>query len=198
MVAGFGVLVLVVGGLIYGATHQASNAPTPTLTPLPTAKPIDSIQCLGNEQLVYHIHQHLELYDHGKSVAVPALIGIPNNGVEASCYFWIHVHPGNPTGIIHVESPIKKTFTLGNFFDIWKKTSSSTYPRNSTFPQHLQAAKQVTAFYNGKRWTRGYRSIPLTEHANIAVEIGTPVVQPKPFNDWSAVESNPIMPTATP
>lgn len=181
------VIVLAIAGLVFGVTHQSSS--NPTATPAPTvvaASSVDGVQCLGSEQLAYHIHQYLELYDHGNRVQVPALVGIPNNGRTASCLYWIHVHPGG-TNIIHVESPIKKDFPLGTFFDVWKATSGSTSPPGDAFVKKLESApsSQVTSFVNGKRWTGSYRSIPLTAHAVIAVEIGQPIVPWKPFTQWA-------------
>jgi hypothetical protein len=46
---------------------------------------------------------------------VPAGIGIK----PPDCIYWLHTH--DISGIIHVESPDNRTFTLGQFFDIWGK-----------------------------------------------------------------------------
>lgn len=188
LIGGLVVIVLVAAGLVFASTQQNRATPGPTPTPRSLARAIDDVKCLSGEMLQYHIHQYLELYDRGKPVAVPALIGIPNNGVTATCLYYIHVHyKYKIPNIIHVESPVAVTYTLGNFFDVWKATQGSTIPRNRTFLRDLQKASKVTAFYNGKRWTRGYRSIPLTPHAVIAVEIGKPVVPPTPFTAWDGL-----------
>jgi hypothetical protein len=141
------------------------------------------------EQLAYHIHQHLTLYENGKQVQVPSEIGIPGGENNPTCFYWIHVHASTPD-IIHVESPIHKTFALGTFFDIWKATRTSANPPGDGYVLRLQAAAakgQVHAFLNGKSWHGSYRSIPLKEHAVITVEIGTPVVAPKPFTGWNGL-----------
>lgn len=193
---GVAVVLLVVAALVYEGTHQTAGAP-PTATPLMGTPPpssslapaVDGIQCNAGENLVYHIHQHLALYDHGKQVQVPSEIGIPGGELNPTCFYWIHVHEATPN-IIHVESPIHKTFDMGNFFDIWKATRDTTIPPGDAYVTKLAAAAapgQVTAFYNGKRWSGGYRSIPLTAHAVITVEIGTPVVPPKPFTNWNGL-----------
>lgn len=111
----------------------------------------------------------------------------PGGAKSPLCFYWIHVHPFTPN-IIHVESPIHKTFTLGNFFDIWKATNSDASPPGDTYLRNLDAAGiNVTAFVNGKRWTAGYRSIPLQEHEVITIEIDKPVVPPRPFTAWTGL-----------
>ena len=73
--------------------------------------PIDGIKCEAMESTIFHIHVHLDIFINGQNSTVPALIGITN-----SCFYWLHTH--DDTGIIHIESPVNKTFTLGQFFDI--------------------------------------------------------------------------------
>ncbi|MDQ2742338.1 MAG: hypothetical protein M3Z66_08580 [Chloroflexota bacterium] len=191
ILGGAAVIILVIIALVFAAMHQNSAANTAlTPTPIPTkqslAAPVDGIQCGQSEQLAYHIHQHITLIDHGKTIPLPSSIGMPGGEQNATCFYWIHVHAFTPD-IIHVESPIKKTFTLGNFFDIWKATASSASPSGDAYVKNLTAAAgkgQVTAFANGKRWTAGYRSIPLREHETITIEIGKPVVPPRPYTNW--------------
>ncbi|MBV9282137.1 MAG: hypothetical protein JOZ41_18815, partial [Chloroflexi bacterium] len=96
------IVVLAAAALGFAATRSSPQAP------YSRAQTIDGIRCLGNEALDFHIHQHLDLYDHGTHVLVPAYIGIPNNGQYATCYYWIHVH--DQTGVIHVESPIQRQY----------------------------------------------------------------------------------------
>ena len=67
---------------------------------------------LGQEQLAYHIHQHLDIYDDGRPVSVPALIGIHPTGST----FFADLHTHDATGIIHVESATQYDYTLGQLF----------------------------------------------------------------------------------
>jgi hypothetical protein len=157
------------------------------------APAIDGIHCLQNESLSYHIHQHIALYEDGKYVNLPAYIGFvitgSGNSEAVKCLYWIHVHYETPN-FIHVESPTKRVYTVGNFVDVWKSTTATTYPANSPFLTRLESAapSQITAFVNGKRWPRGYRTIPLTEHEVLTLEIGKPVVPPKPWTNWTPVD----------
>jgi hypothetical protein len=153
------------------------------------APAVDGVQCNASEILAYHIHQHLALYDHGKQVPLPSSIGIPGTENNPTCFYWIHVHALYPN-IIHVESPLQKTFNLGIFFDIWKATRNDAVPPGDSYVTKLQAAAakgQVEAFVNGKAWHGSYRSIPLTAHAVITLEIGKPVVPPQPFTGWNGL-----------
>ena len=150
---------------------------------------IDSVQCSDSEQLAYHIHVHLALYDGGKSVRLPSGIGMPGGEDNALCYYWVHVHAFTP-GIIHVESPVKKIFPLGTFFDIWKDTAATANPPDDTFVRKLEAAArtgQVTTFVDGKKWHGSYRRVPLSAHAVVTLEIGKPIVPPKPFSAWNGL-----------
>lgn len=177
--------------VLSGAGQGKTGAANPTATSTVvghTAPTVDGVKCGSTEQLAYHIHEHLDLYDHGLHVNVPAYIGIPtyvqNNQVFLRCFYWIHVHAETPN-ILHVESPLKKTFTLGSFFDVWLATASTTLPTGNAYVRKLQASRgQITAFYNGKRWDGNYRTIPLKSHGVITVEIGTPLVPPKQFTAW--------------
>lgn len=187
--AGVGVILLAAAALVFASRQGSSSPAPPTPPPQTAASAVDGVQCGTMEQLAYHIHQHLALYDHGKQVRVPAGIGIPGGELTAACYYWIHVHASTPN-IIHVESPIRKTFHLGNVFDIWEATKGDTNPPGDVYVQRLRAAAargQVHAFYNGKPWHGSYRSIPLTSHAVITVEIGAPVVPPRPFTNWQGL-----------
>ena len=74
----------------------------------------DGLPVLSAESFVVHIHQHLDLYVRGEHVPIPALIGI---NVQQRYLSPIHTH--DFSGIIHVESPTKRTFTFGQFWDVY-------------------------------------------------------------------------------
>jgi hypothetical protein len=148
---------------------------------------VDGIKCGATEQLAYHIHAHLLVYVNGQPRALPGGIGIPGSQVQQSaqgpvavggqCIYWLHTHA--PDGVIHIESPTKRIYTLGNFFDEWHQPLSAT--------QVGSASGKVTAFVNGKPWTKDPRSIPLDPHAVIQLSIGAPVVAFKTFS-WSETQ----------
>jgi hypothetical protein len=155
----------------------------------PLSAAVDGVSCDVSEQLAYHIHQYIELYDNGQRVHLPAEIGIPvtqrGNEFSAPCYYWLHVHSGEPD-IIHLESPTQKTYTFGQFLDIWKKTASTANPPGDAFLVKLEKTPpaDVHVYVNQKPWNLGYRTIPLKEHTVITVETGKPVVPPTPYTKW--------------
>ena len=71
------------------------------------------LQQLGAEGEVVHIHQHLDIYVNGKHETVPAQIGIYDG------QFLTELHTHDATGVMHVESPKKREFSLGEFFGVW-------------------------------------------------------------------------------
>ncbi len=133
---------------------------------LTTGEQIDGIACQAGERVLFHIHAHLTIFVRGIARHVPAGIGIaPPYQVEAtpqgafvagaSCFMWLHTHSAD--GIIHTESPVKRTSTLGEFFDIW----GQPLDREQVGPAH----GRVTALFNGRVYTGNPRQIPLLAHA---------------------------------
>jgi hypothetical protein len=144
--------------------------------------PVDGIKCAPSEQLVYHIHAHLTAFDNGTALSLPGGIGIPGSKVVQTtegpvatggkCIYWLHTHA--PDGVIHIESPTRRIYTLGNFFGIWRQPLSRT--------QVGDAKGAVSVYVNGKPWTKNPRAIPLVPHASIQISIGQPIV---PFQQVS-------------
>lgn len=143
-----------------------------------TGQVVDGIQCLSNEQTIFHIHAHLTIFVNGTPRQIPAGIGIPGAQYQqtprgpfvdsGSCFTWLHTHAAD--GIIHIESPVQRTYTLGNFFDEWGQPLG---PRQ-VGPSTGTVTGTVTAIYNGKRYEGNPRDIPLNAHAQIQLEVGAP------------------------
>jgi hypothetical protein len=85
-----------------------------------------------------------------------------------TCFYWLHTHAAD--GIIHIESPIARTFTLGDFFDVWGQKLGPERVGPSPGP--------VTALIDGHVYRGNPRDIPLTAHAQIQLEVGRPLVAP--------------------
>jgi len=144
-----------------------------------TGQPVDGISCQTSEQTLFHIHAHLTIFVNGAARQVPAGIGIPGAQATQSpqgpfietgtCFYWLHTHASD--GIIHIESPVERTYTLGNFFDIWGQPLG---------PDQVGPAQgHVTAIYNGQVWQGNPRDIPLNAQAQIQLQVGTPLVTPE-------------------
>ncbi len=134
---------------------------------------VDDIECGPMEQLGYHIHAHLDIFVNGKNYTVPALIGITDN-----CFYWLHTH--DQSGIIHVESPVKRDFNLGQFFDLWNKKFVIDSDLNYTVTNNMN----LTAYINGDMIKNGtnIRDIVLHPHDEIALIYGkSPNNIPKTF-----------------
>jgi hypothetical protein len=153
-------------------------APLASTATAATGKDVDGISCQSSEQTIFHIHAHLTIFVNGSPRQVPAAIGIPGAQVTSSaqgpfisrgtCFYWLHTHAAD--GIIHIESPVQRTYTLGDFFDEWGQPLG---------PHRLgPATGRVAAIYNGQRYAGNPRDIPLNPHAQIQLEIGTPLVAP--------------------
>jgi hypothetical protein len=148
---------------------------------------VDGIHCAPIEQLAYHIHMHLAVYVNGSEMALPGGIGIPGSQVvqttqgpvatAGKCYYWLHTHA--PDGIIHVESPTKRIYSLGEFFDEWHQPLTG-----SDVAGHKGS---VSVFVDGKPWTKDLRAIPLLPHTVIQMSVGEPVVPYQPFS-WAGLE----------
>jgi hypothetical protein len=144
-------------------TNTASTTAATTSNGAPV---IDGIKC-EPEHLESHYHAHLTLLRDGKPVEVPALIGID---VQHQCLYWLHTH--DATGIIHIESPDTRTYTLGEFFDVWGQ------PLSRTQADGLKGTLKV--FVGNRAYTGDPRSIVLKPHELITIEVGQ-TVPPPPF-----------------
>lgn len=168
----------------------APGASGPESVPIPNGPPlasadsgskgsqVDGIQCQAGEQVLFHIHAHLTVFVMGVARQIPYGIGIPGAQISAtpvgpyvgagSCFYWLHTHAAD--GIIHIESPVRRTYTLGNFFAVWGQNLSPTEVGPVRGP--------VTALYNGQVFRGDPRDIPLTSHAQIQLDLGRPLVVP--------------------
>jgi hypothetical protein len=145
---------------------------------------IDAISCQTSEQTVFHIHTHLTIFVNGQQRQVPAGIGIPDAVAQqtqagsfinsGSCFYWLHTHAAD--GIIHIESPVQRTYTLGEFFDEWGQPLGPS--------QAGPAHGKVTVIVNGQVFKGSPRDVPLGSHENLQLEVGTPLVAPVTIN-WS-------------
>jgi hypothetical protein len=155
-----------------------------------TGQTIDNVQCQAGEQTVVHVHTHLTIFVNGKAQVIPYGIGIPGfQAVQSaqgpfvetgSCFYWLHVHADD--GIIHIESPsTSMSFTLGQFFDEWGQplSTSQVGPATGKVTVFFTAPGQKTGIYTGDP-----RNLPLGDHYQIQLDVGTPIVAPVQITNW--------------
>jgi hypothetical protein len=141
-------------------------------------EPVSGIACDAMEGQRIHIHQHLVLLDHGKPVPIPANVGqVP----ARNCLYWIHTH--TPDGIIHIESPQSRTFTLADFFAIWGQPIG----RKQVASMHARKRRNLRVWVNGKRYDGDPGTVPLVAHADIVIETGPPFLPPPKFTNWGSL-----------
>lgn len=116
---------------------------------------IDGIPCETQEYSTFHIHAHLDVFVNGQHAIVPQNIGIMDN----KCLYWLHTH--DTSGIMHIESPQEKNFTLGQFVDIWSATGSASPPSGDP-----------TVFVNGQEVSTSLADTQLNPHDEIALVYG--------------------------
>ena len=87
-----------------------------------------------------------------------------NTGIRSDCLFWLHTH--DDTGLLHIEAPDNRGFTLGQFFAVWGQPLSATQLLSST----VDASHKITATVNGTPFTGDPATIPLADHETIVLQ----------------------------
>lgn len=167
-------LVAVLVGVFFYSNLSSRPATVASISP---GSPVDGITCDPSEGIVEHTHTHLVIYINGQQVQIPANIGIENS-LNPPCLYWTHTHA--TTGVIHVESPVRKTYTLGNFFDIWGKQFSQL-----NYPLQADSSTGWTAYVNGVPYNGGFRNIPLTDQTSVTIAYNSPNITPEKSFDWA-------------
>ena len=68
--------------------------------------------CTTDMATQFHIHPILRIIANGKPQEIPA-----NIGIKGGCMNPLHTH--DASGVLHVESPEKRDFTVADFFAVW-------------------------------------------------------------------------------
>lgn len=85
-------------------------------TTLEKRLPYVQLEALPQEQLAFHVHQHLDLWLNGRKVTVPGSIGI---GLGRFQPFITELHTHDASGIVHIEAARKQLYSLGQLFGEW-------------------------------------------------------------------------------
>jgi hypothetical protein len=128
------------------------------------------LPALASEGTALHIHAHLDIVVDARRVVVPAGIGIDPGG---SYIAPLHTH--DSTGVIHVESPTVRPFTLGEFFGVWGVRLG-----HGCLGGYCATHGHVLRVYADGQPVSEPDRIVLAEHEEIVVAFGTPRQMPRP------------------
>ncbi len=128
--------VVLVGLLSWG--YNAKTSSDDKKLEAMTSREVAIDRCTTDMATKFHIHPHMKIFINGSESAIPAEIGITE-----TCMHSIHTH--DATGTIHVESPVQKDFTVGDFFAVWGKDFS----KNSILGNIAGSGKSVKFSVNG-------------------------------------------------
>ena len=130
------------------------------------------LPALATEGTALHIHQHLDVFVDGERVTVPAGIGI-----QQSQGFISPLHTHDDSGIIHVESPTRRDFTLGEVFGVW----GVRLTRECLGGSCGGGGKELRVFVDGERVEGDPTQVVLASHQEIVVAFGTAAELPDPI-----------------
>jgi hypothetical protein len=187
------VIVLVVlltggksGGTVNGPAPKIDYAALPGLQKGPAPWPPEygslpdrlgplGLSALAQEALAFHIHQHLDVFVNGKRVTVPQSIGIDPG-------FITELHTHDTSGIIHVESPDKRAYALGQFFGVWGVRLS----KRCIGGYCASSSKPLRVYLNGKLETGNPDNLVLQNHQEYAIVFGKPPKKIPSTYDWKS------------
>jgi hypothetical protein len=107
-------MIILLYNIIPSPLSNAQNFPN-----LSNKLTMKEIGCQSVEHFDFHIHTKFIIMFDNQLYPIPANIGI----IPEKCIYWLHTHDNS--GLIHIESPIKRNFTLGQFLQIWKLFDNS-------------------------------------------------------------------------
>lgn len=127
-----------------------------------------------------HVHAHLGVFIEGQAVDVPSEVGI-----AGAIHSPLHTH--DDTGVIHVESEVPRTFTLGELFDVWGVRLSASCVGGYC----ADGASTIRAFVGGEAFDGDPRTVQLVDGAVVVLAFGTEDQLPDPIPsefDFSAIQ----------
>ncbi len=97
-----------------------------------------ALSCTTDPLTRFHIHPNLQIFVNGVQQTIPADLGI-----SLTCMHPIHTH--DASGVIHIESPEPRDFTLGDFFAVWNKPFS----KDQILDAKVDATHSIKVTVNG-------------------------------------------------
>jgi len=118
------------------------------------------MQCTTDMATQFHIHAHLVMMIDKQNVPVPAEIGIDD---ATQCMHSIHTH--DDTGVIHIEAPVQKDFTLADFFYIWGKS----FNKDQIMDSKVDATHGLKMYVDGKE-VQSFENLVLQDTQDIFID----------------------------
>lgn len=163
------ILAGIIGAIAVGVAYGVASGAFSSIGP-PTAP-----HAPQNEEIIMHIHPTIKITIEGKGVMIPQNIGInpalykshdlDAYGMKNPRMSPLHTH--DSSGVIHVESTQVRTFTLGEFFDVW----GVTFTDSCIMDKCNDGIKTVKMFVDGQASTE-FRDHTLRDGEQIIVEYG--------------------------
>lgn len=178
-----------------GIDYRASAAPELSSGKPPWPRPDDTIALARRagiepdrkEYLAYHIHAHLDLFVNAKAVTVPAALGIEvqdpgvktfkdpgkpteYGGIEEcdeACIAPLHTH--DSSGVVHIESPKRADYRLGQFFELWNVRLTPRCVGGYCAPR-----APIAVFVDGRRLRSDPADLVFEDGQEVAIVIGSP------------------------
>jgi hypothetical protein len=120
----------------------------------------DGIGCTGPGG-VLRGRAHLDVFADRRRVTVPAGIG-----VLPTCSYWLRTTRDD--GIVTIDSPERRAFTLGDLFDIW----GAPLTRTKVLAFDVGPDRPVRVVVDGRRATGDPRAVRIVDGREIALVIG--------------------------
>jgi hypothetical protein len=131
----------------------------------------DGIGCTAPGGAAVRGRAHLDVFADGRRVRVPRGIG-----VLANCAYWLRTVRDD--GIVQIASPERRTFNLGNLFDIW----GAPLTRTRVLAFDVGPDRRVKVFVDGRQTSGNPRAVRITNGREIALVIGkAPAQVPSQF-----------------
>jgi len=134
--------------------------------------PIAGVGCTASVH--YHTHAMVSFYRDGIRLGIPADIGLKG------CTYEMHTHDAT-TGVVHIETEVRKDFMLGQFFALWGQILSRSSAAGIAGPVRFYTIDNGVL----KAYAGDPALIALTAHREVLVVAGTaPATVPR--YDWAS------------
>jgi hypothetical protein len=165
----------------------AANHVDTSVRDLTREQVVDGVPCLVEDLPPVHLHVHLSVLLDGKTVTVPAGIGVgrpwgygpPGFIATGRCFAWIHTH--DTSGVVHVFTQVGRAFTLRQLFEVWGRPLEAGGA--------LGYSGQMTVLASGRQVEGDPGALPLTPFEDIVIELGKPPAAPPVPYDFGAMRA---------